>query len=153
MTDPLRAADRASAPRTLVEVLEETARAHPDAPAVDDTTTVLSYVQLLEAGRSLAAELRAAGVRRADRVGVRSPSGHVDLYVTIVAILYAGAAYVPVDADDPQERADLVFGEPRSPQWSGRADGSGPRVVRDRRTAASRPTNPSAWSPLTTTRG
>lgn len=111
MTDPLRAADRASAPRTLVEVLEETARAHPDAPAVDDTTTVLSYPQLLEAGRSLAADLRAAGVRRGDRVGVRSPSGHVDLYVTIVAILYAGAAYVPVDADDPQERADLVFGE------------------------------------------
>ena len=26
-------------------------------------------------------------------------------------MLAAGAAYVPVDADDPDERADLVFGE------------------------------------------
>ena len=39
------------------------------------------------------------------------PSGSRDLYVAILATLYAGAAYVPVDADDPDERAELVFGE------------------------------------------
>ena len=38
-------------------------------------------------------------------------SGHNDLYVGILAVLRAGAAYVPVDADDPEERARLVFGE------------------------------------------
>src|SRR6185503_7774998 len=32
-------------------------------------------------------------------------------YVAILATLAAGAAYVPVDADDPDERADLVFTE------------------------------------------
>src|SRR5207342_2619070 len=46
-----------------------------------------------------------------DRVGVRIRSGTLDLYVAIMGILVAGAAYVPVDADDPDERARLVFGE------------------------------------------
>src|SRR6476661_3235465 len=46
-----------------------------------------------------------------DRIGVRIPSGTSELYVSILAILLVGAAYVPVDADDPEERARLVFGE------------------------------------------
>ena len=51
------------------------------------------------------------GVRPGDRVGVRIASGTAELYVAILAALVAGAAYVPVDADDPDERARLVFGE------------------------------------------
>ena len=52
-----------------------------------------------------------AGVGRGDRVGIRMPSGSYALYVAILSTLAAGAAYVPVDADDPAERAELVFGE------------------------------------------
>ena len=37
--------------------------------------------------------------------------GPANLYVAILSVLAAGAAYVPVDADDPDERAELVFGE------------------------------------------
>ena len=55
--------------------------------------------------------LALAGVGLGDRVGVRVPSGTNDLYVAILAVLAAGAAYVPVDAEDPDERAALVFGE------------------------------------------
>src|SRR4051812_1057728 len=59
----------------------------------------------------VAARLTLAGVSRGDRVGIRLASGSRELYVSILAVLAAGAAYVPVDADDPDERADLVFGE------------------------------------------
>ena len=55
--------------------------------------------------------LAARGIGRGDRIGIRMPSGSYALYVAILATLAAGAAYVPVDADDPDERAELVFGE------------------------------------------
>ena len=106
MLDPLLASGRAAPPRTLVDVLADVAARHPDAPALDDTHAVLTYSQLTEHAVRMAAELVAAGVRRGDRVGVRVPSGTTDVYVAILGILHAGAAYVPVDVDDPQERAD-----------------------------------------------
>ena len=113
LATPLLAGDRAAPPRTLLDILDETTAAHPDAPAVDDTRTVLTYAELAEQVDDMARTLVEAGVRRGDKVGVRAPSGTHDLYVAILGILRAGAAYVPVDADDPQVRADLVFGEAR----------------------------------------
>ncbi|WP_285506428.1 Pls/PosA family non-ribosomal peptide synthetase [Actinokineospora sp. NBRC 105648] len=100
-----------SAPRTLIDVLTATAARHPDADAVDDGTAVLTYRALLAEVGALAKTLNDAGVGRGDRVGIRVPSGTADLYVSILAVLAAGAAYVPVDFDDPDERAELVFGE------------------------------------------
>ncbi|MGW2375794.1 Pls/PosA family non-ribosomal peptide synthetase [Kitasatospora sp. NPDC001683] len=101
----------AAAPRTLVDVLDATVRAHPDEPALDDGRTVLSYRALAAEVEQLRRRLTAAGIGPGDRVGVRVPSGTNDLYVSILAVLAAGAAYVPVDAEDPDERAQLVFGE------------------------------------------
>ena len=59
----------------------------------------------------IAAGLAADGVRPGDRVGVQITSGTSELYLAILGILLIGAAYVPVDADDPPERAELVFGQ------------------------------------------
>ncbi|MFI6286760.1 Pls/PosA family non-ribosomal peptide synthetase [Streptomyces sp. NPDC051018] len=97
--------------RTLLDILDETARRHPDAPAVDDGVTPLTYRALLDEVEDLRRLLAAEGVGAGDRVGVRVPSGTADLYVSILAVLAAGAAYVPVDAEDPDERAELVFTE------------------------------------------
>ncbi|MFC7032100.1 Pls/PosA family non-ribosomal peptide synthetase [Nonomuraea rubra] len=98
-------------PRTLVDVLDETVRLHPDAPALDDGTVCLSYRELRAEVDRMAAELAEAGIGRGARVGVRVGSGTAELYLSILAVLAAGAAYVPVDADDPDERAELVFTE------------------------------------------
>lgn len=115
MTDPLpgvlERSDRAPEPRTLLDVLRETAATHPDASALDDGHGALSYRELMARVVKVAARLTLAGVGRGDRVGIRLASGSRELYVSILAVLAAGAAYVPVDADDPDERADLVFGE------------------------------------------
>ncbi|MFI6367463.1 Pls/PosA family non-ribosomal peptide synthetase [Nocardia sp. NPDC050630] len=111
--DPLLRGARAPQVRTLVDILNSTAAAHPDAPAIDDGRVVLGYTELLTEIDAGVVRLTAAGVRPGDRVGVRMPSGTHELYVTILAILFAGAAYVPVDADDPEERARLVFDEAR----------------------------------------
>ncbi|GAA2005442.1 Pls/PosA family non-ribosomal peptide synthetase [Brevibacterium samyangense] len=101
----------APAPRTLVDIVLEITAQYPEAPALDDGTTVLSYTELLEAMRAMAIRLARAGVGPGDKVGVRVPSGTVDLYVSILGTLMIGAAYVPVDVDDPDERAETVFSE------------------------------------------
>ncbi|MCU1644114.1 MAG: Long-chain-fatty-acid--CoA ligase [Nocardia sp.] len=108
---PMLRAALAPPARTLVDILAVTAQEHPDAPAIDDGEVVLSYAELLTEIDLVVDKLAAAGVRAGDRVGVRMPSGTAELYLTILAVLHAGAAYVPVDADDPDERARLVFGE------------------------------------------
>ena len=113
MPESLLRADRAARARTLLDILDETIAANPDAPALDSNNRILTYAELGEHVDQMARELLAAGVRRGDKVGVRAPSGTHDLYVAILGAMRAGAAYVPVDLDDPQERADLVFGEAR----------------------------------------
>lgn len=109
--DPFTRSRAAAPPRTLIDILRATVAEHGEAPAIDDGHAPLTYDELAAAVRRKAAELRAAGVRPGDRVGVRIPSGTASLYVAILAVLEAGAAYVPVDVDDPDARARLVFSE------------------------------------------
>ncbi|SCX06173.1 Pls/PosA family non-ribosomal peptide synthetase [Mycolicibacterium fluoranthenivorans] len=98
-------------PRTLVDILYDTARRYPDAPAIDDGEVQLTYAELIGDIEESVAWLAARGIGRGDRIGIRMPSGSYALYTAILATLASGAAYVPVDADDPDERAALVFGE------------------------------------------
>ncbi len=107
----LTRASLAPPPRTLIDIFRETVVEHAESLAVDNGAEMLTYEELADAAEELAATLNAIGVGRGDRVGVRIRSGTVDLYVAIMGVLAAGAAYVPVDADDPDERARLVFGE------------------------------------------
>ncbi|UXY26586.1 Pls/PosA family non-ribosomal peptide synthetase [Streptomyces sp. HUAS TT20] len=106
-------AGAAASPRTLVDVFDASVRSYPDEPALDDGTTQLTYRALAVEVERLRLRLAEAGVGLGDRVGVRVPSGTNELYVAVLAVLAAGAAYVPVDAEDPDERAELVFGEAR----------------------------------------
>jgi non-ribosomal peptide synthetase-like protein len=101
----------APSPRTLIDIINETAARYPDAAALDDGTVQLTYSELISDIEESVAWLAARGIGRGDRVGIQMPSGSYALYVAILATLAAGAAYVPVDADDPDERAELVFGE------------------------------------------
>lgn len=101
----------APAPRTLIDILYETADRYPDAPALDDGTVQLTYAELIADIEETVEWLAARGIGRGDRIGIRMPSGSYALYVAILATLATGAAYVPVDADDPVERAELVFTE------------------------------------------
>ncbi|WP_150309085.1 Pls/PosA family non-ribosomal peptide synthetase [Planctomonas psychrotolerans] len=134
--------------RTLIDILRESAEAHPEASAIEDADGALSYGEMMARVAQVATELRKAGVGRGHRVGVRMPSGTRRLYLAILGILAAGAAYVPVDADDPDERARLVFGEARV---IGTITGSGVYTAADgaeRRLFAGPAPHPSVATPL-----
>lgn len=109
--DPLLRGDLAPAPRTLVDILRASVAAHPDDPAVDNGQDVLTYAEFAQAAEQFADALHELGIGSGERIGIRIPSGTLDLYVAIAGTLVAGCAYVPVDFDDPDERADTVFGE------------------------------------------
>ncbi|NRQ51337.1 amino acid adenylation domain-containing protein [Aeromicrobium sp. YC3-14] len=108
---PLIRSHHAPSVRTLVDIVRETVATDPDAPALDNGSSVLTYGEFYEAADAFASSLREQGVARGDRVGVRVDSGTLDLYVAIMGVLVAGAAYVPVDVDDPDSRARTVFSE------------------------------------------
>lgn len=111
MSSPLLRSALAPSVRTLVDILRQTALEVPDASALDNGSGVLTYTEFVDAADAFAAALHASGVGRGDKVGVRVDSGTLDLYVAIMGILVAGAAYVPVDVDDPDSRARMVFEE------------------------------------------
>jgi non-ribosomal peptide synthetase-like protein len=96
-------------PRTLWQIFAATAQAFPRTAAIDDGRTVLDYQSLLKEVRRVGARLTAMGIGAGDRVGIRMTSGRGELYVSILAVLSVAAAYVPVDMDDPEERAELVW--------------------------------------------
>ncbi len=99
----------AAAPRTLWQILEATAEAFPEAIAIDDGRSVLNYPDLLHEARRVGDRLASTGIGAGDRVGIRITSGNAELYLSILAVLSVGAAYVPVDMDDPGDRAELVW--------------------------------------------
>ncbi|WP_227025385.1 non-ribosomal peptide synthetase [Streptomyces tsukubensis] len=97
---------------TLPELLARYAARTPDAVAVTDPRTSLTYTELDRRANRLAHLLRARGTATGDLVGICADRG-VDLIVGIVGILKAGAAYVPLDPEHPQERTAFVLDDAR----------------------------------------
>jgi non-ribosomal peptide synthetase-like protein len=95
--------------RTLLDIFADTVARHAHRTAIDATDAALTYAELSRAADRVAERLRDAGVRPGERVGIRLASGSSSLYVGILGVLRAGAAYVPVDADDPAARAETIW--------------------------------------------
>lgn len=75
----------------------------PDAPAVDDGTSRLTYGELDDYAHALAHKLIEHGVRRGDRVGIHADRT-VATPVAALAVLLTGAAYLPLDPEVPDDR-------------------------------------------------
>ena len=103
------AGDVALGARTLVDILAETTLRFGDRIALDAEGRTLTYGELAQRVEDLAARLWATGIGAGDRVGVHISSGTADLYVGILGVLSSGAAYVPVDVDDPPARAEAIW--------------------------------------------
>ncbi len=89
--------------RCIHELFEEQAARTPDRPAVRSQGRELTYRELNERSNRLARHLQTLGVRRGNSVGL-CVERSVDLITGLLAILKAGAAYVPLNADNPKPR-------------------------------------------------
>jgi amino acid adenylation domain-containing protein len=91
----------ADAPRTVVEAVLEQAVRRPHAPAVADTGGVLTYGELVDRSRRVAAALGPAAAGAC--VGVCLPRDRY-LPAALLGVLLAGSAYVPLDPGHPLQR-------------------------------------------------
>jgi len=82
----------------------------PEACALLYQGQTISYRQLNRRANRLAHHLRSLGVRCEDRVAICLERGF-DMVVGLLAVLKAGAAYVPLDPDYPAERLEYMFGD------------------------------------------
>ncbi|MDQ1743193.1 MAG: hypothetical protein QOE23_1532, partial [Pseudonocardiales bacterium] len=87
----------------LHEPFQRQAAEHPDAVAVLAPDRQLSYAELDRQARALAGRLQDAGVRPGELVAVSMRRGWQQVSATL-AVLYAGAAYVPIDPALPAAR-------------------------------------------------
>ncbi|MFI1200088.1 amino acid adenylation domain-containing protein [Streptomyces sp. NPDC020883] len=94
----------------LEELFREQVALRPDAPAVVDGETTLSYRELHERAGRVAAGLIASGVRRETPVAMAFPRS-ADAIVCTLAIVLAGGAYLPVNPDFPGERLAHMLGD------------------------------------------
>ncbi|MGC5562292.1 amino acid adenylation domain-containing protein [Streptomyces sp. FR-108] len=93
---------------TVPQLVADQVARTPDAPAVVAGRTVLSYRELDDRAGRLAARLRDRGVGPEVLVAVALPRT-ADLVVTLLGVLKAGGAYLPVDPEYPAARTDLLL--------------------------------------------
>ncbi len=87
----------------VFEPLTYWAEMTPDHPAVVSTELTWTYAQVESRTNQLARALQEVGIQRSDRVAFILPRGPKTVLL-LIAILKAGAAYVPLDSESPPTR-------------------------------------------------
>jgi amino acid adenylation domain-containing protein len=124
------------AERCVHELVEQQARRTPEAIAVIDAEREQTYRELNARANRLAHRLRAEGIRVGSVVGVCA-TRDTALVASFLGILKAGAAYLPLDPQQPADRAAYMLD-----------DAGAAVVVSDSRYAGTVPAGP--WSVLRT---
>ncbi|WP_095118443.1 non-ribosomal peptide synthase/polyketide synthase [Pseudomonas sp. Irchel s3f10] len=95
---------------TIAQRFEAQVAQRPEALAAQFLGEQLSYAELNRHANALAHHLIALGVKPDDRVAIVARRG-LDTLVGLVAILKAGAGYVPVDPAHPAERLHYLLSD------------------------------------------
>jgi len=95
---------------SVPQLVAQQAGAHPEAVAVVSSSQRLTYAELDRSANQLAHYLRATGVGEEHVVGLhleRSPAS----VISALAVLKAGAAYLPLDPSLPAERLRYMLAD------------------------------------------
>jgi nonribosomal peptide synthetase DhbF len=95
---------------SAARMFEQQASRSPEADAVVDEHTTLSYAELDRRANRLAHHLISRGIGPEDLVAVAMHRGN-ELAVALLAVLKAGATYLPLDLDYPAERLAVILGD------------------------------------------
>ena len=101
--------------RLIHHLFEEQAERTPDATAVVFEGRPLTYGELNARANRLARHLRGLGLGSDARVGVLLERS-LEMVVALLAVLKAGAAYVPIDPEYPRERVAFMLADASRPR-------------------------------------
>lgn len=108
----VNATARAVPRTTLRDLLVAQAARTPDAVALEDERESLTFRAVRRRVTALAGQLRTLGVRPGDVVAVGVPRS-ASLSLSILAVIEAGAAYLPLDLGYPAERLAFMLSDAR----------------------------------------
>ncbi|MEV6731483.1 amino acid adenylation domain-containing protein [Streptomyces sp. NPDC051364] len=97
--------------RTLLDLVEEQTAAGPDRPAVVHGTTVLSFAELDARAEAVAARLRAACAAGPGTLVAVVTERTEWMVVSALAVLKTGAAFVPLDPEQPGDRLAFALAD------------------------------------------
>ncbi|MDH5823602.1 amino acid adenylation domain-containing protein [Luteimonas sp. RD2P54] len=98
---------------TIWELVEQRAQAYPQRTAIVDGPAQIDYTRLTARANAIAGELAARGVRPGALVGVCLGRSW-ELAATLLGVLRAGCAYVPLDPEYPRERVRYMLEHARA---------------------------------------
>ncbi|CAM4207589.1 amino acid adenylation domain-containing protein [Pseudoalteromonas byunsanensis] len=93
---------------SVVMAFTTRAQRHPDKTALIDGTQEISYQSLLSRAEAIAAKLAKSGIQSGELVGVCMERSW-ELVATLLGVLRAGCAYVPLDPAYPHARIDYML--------------------------------------------
>lgn len=96
--------------KNVIDSFEEQVKKNPDAVAVVTKNETLTYGELNSKANVIANYLRENGVGANDIVGVII-SRSIEMIIAIYAIMKAGAAYLPMSVDYPQNRVEFIIAD------------------------------------------
>ncbi|HVF38563.1 MAG TPA: amino acid adenylation domain-containing protein [Gemmatimonadaceae bacterium] len=96
----------------LHELFHAQAAATPSAIAASSDAGQLTYAELNSLSNSFATDLRERGVMQGDRIGICMERS-LEMIVSLMAVLKAGAAFVPFDTDYPPDRLTHMLADTR----------------------------------------
>ncbi|MEM1394270.1 MAG: amino acid adenylation domain-containing protein, partial [Cyanobacteria bacterium P01_H01_bin.150] len=92
------------------QLFEQQVEKTPNAVAVSFAGEELTYIELNQRANQLAHHLQSLGVEKEALVGICLQRS-IDMVVSVLAVLKAGAAYVPLDPNYPPERLSYMLSD------------------------------------------
>ncbi|MDE1163420.1 MAG: amino acid adenylation domain-containing protein [Acidobacteriaceae bacterium] len=96
--------------QSMPQIIAHYAAERPSAVAIECNGHAWTYRELHAFVQTIAQRMKAEGVKPGDIIGI-SLDRSVELLGAMLAVMAVGAAYVPLDANNPQERLNLIMSD------------------------------------------